>query len=89
MHAVSNRYPVFLLRRNNVPAIYCDTNNCNPSVILSQLVCVVDSEARAVFFALEEINHSMRNKGIEQSNLVLRSHRIRGKLSKIVELASF
>ena len=63
-----------------MPAIYCDTNSCNRSIILSQLVCVVDSEARAVFLTLEQINHSMRNKGIEQSNPVLRSHRIRGKI---------
>ena len=63
-----------------MPAIYGDTNSCNPSVILSQLVCVVDSETRAVFFTLEEINHSMRNKGIEQSNPVLISHRIRSKI---------
>ena len=63
-----------------MPAIYCDTNSCNRSIILSQFVCVVDSEARAVFLTLEQINHSMRNKGIEQSNPVLRSHRIRGKI---------
>ena len=63
-----------------MPAIYCDTNSCNPSVILSQLVCVVDSEARTVFLTLEEINHSMRNKRIKQSNPVLRNHRIRGKI---------
>ena len=72
-----------------MPAIYCDTNNCNPSVILSQLVCVVDSEARAVFLTLEEINHSMRNKRIEQSNLYQEATVYAAKLSKIVGLASF
>ena len=51
VHAVSNWKPVLLFRRNNVPAIHSNTNSCNPGVIFSQLVGVVESETWAVFLA--------------------------------------
>ena len=52
VHAISNRYPVFLFRRNNEPTICPDTHRCNPGIIFSQIVSVVEFETRVVFSPL-------------------------------------
>ena len=71
MHTVTNRHPVFLFGRNNVPTTNLDSHSSNPSVIFSQFVGVVDIEARAVLLTWSKARTTgYSNSELDRSSLV-------------------